>query len=189
MLAKGVSSEVHDSIGRVVLNMTNFRPGTTYVLNYNIYAGELLEQRKKASGTVTLRLRIEHNDSPRQAILTGLSPPEQSLVSVSRKIDYDVANYVADGAVDDTKFSLDTITRYLDELYTYDIVVDYINKAIMTVCSSHSTDLLFACRVSTMFLIYLFMYFFILNAYRSFCGADTMRSPCAESVFTCRSIP
>lgn len=133
LLAKGVSSEVHDAIGRVVLNMTNFRPGTTYMLHYNLYAGELLEQREKANGTVTVRLRIEHNDSPRQALLTGLNPPEQSVVCVSRKIDFDVANFVADGAVDDKAFSLDTITRYLDELYTYEIVVDYINKAVMTV--------------------------------------------------------
>ena len=143
MLARGVSSEVHDSIGRVVLNMTNFRPGTTYVLHYNLYAGELLEQREKPNGTVTVRLRIEHNDSPRQAMLTGLSPPEESMVCVSRKIDYDVANYVADGAVDDTKFSLDTITRYLDELYTYDIIVDYINKAVMTVRSDTAIVFLF----------------------------------------------
>lgn len=133
MLARVASSSVHDAVGRIVINLTNFRPNTEYYLNYNLYAGELAAHREKPVGTISLRLRLEFNDI-RDSLLKSLTFPTENIVAVPRKIDYDVANYAADGAVDDSAFSIATLTGYIDELVAVsDPVVERITDALMTV--------------------------------------------------------
>jgi len=55
----------------------------------------------------------------RKALLAGMQPPDQSVVSVARKIDYATANYTVDGVQDDRAFSLSTLTGYVEEVQSY----------------------------------------------------------------------
>lgn len=65
--------------------------------------------------------------------MAGVTPPPTSTVSVSRQIDFAVAHYTTDGIVDDRAFSLDTLSRYIEELQTYQNVIEYINEAFLVV--------------------------------------------------------
>jgi len=138
-------SDVHDSIGRVVIKSQKFMPNTEYVLQvsnlaslfaaipfltfltrssfhffrqYPLYYGELEEHRKKPRGTLTIRLRLDYPDM-RKALLAGMRPPDQSVVSVARKIDYATADYTVEGVQDDKAFSLSTLTGYVEEVQSY----------------------------------------------------------------------
>lgn len=90
------------------------------------------EHRKETRGTVTVRLRLEFPDV-RNAIMGGVTPPPPSTVSVSRHIDFAVAHYTTDGIIDDRKFSLDTLSRYVEELQTYQSILEYINEAFLVI--------------------------------------------------------
>ncbi len=83
-------------------------------------------------GTVTIRLRLEF-PNVRNAILGGVNPPPPSTVSVSRRIDFNVAHYTTDGIIDDRAFSLDTLSRYVEELQTYQSIVEYVNEAFLVI--------------------------------------------------------
>jgi hypothetical protein len=87
-----------------------------------------VEHRKAERGTVTVRLRLEFPDV-RNVIMSGVTPPPPSTVSVSRRIDFDVAHYTTDGIIDDSKFSIDTLSRYAEELQKYQNIVQYLIDA------------------------------------------------------------
>ena len=153
-------SSLHDPIGRIVVNLAHFKPDTVYLLEvhllyviaslfcpmssyltfhfscftlqYPLYLGELKEHRIATRGTVTVRLRLEF-PNVRNAILGGVNPPPPSTVSVSRQIDFNVAHYTTDGIVDDRAFSLDTLSRYVEELQSYQSVLEYINDAFLVI--------------------------------------------------------
>ena len=63
----------------------------------------------------------------------GVTPPPPSTVSVSRQIDFAVAHYTTDGIIDDRAFSLDTLSRYVEELQTYQGIIEYINEAFLVI--------------------------------------------------------
>lgn len=158
-------SEIHDSIGRVVVKCDKLVPSTTYTLNFPLYRGELLQHRTKTRGTITLRLRVEYPDL-RAAMLEGLQVPHQNVVSVARKIDYQVSKYTTDGSCnlsilfslvycsattrthyrfspllfiglsDDYPFSLGTLTGYIEELESHENLIVVVKAAIMTVSIS-----------------------------------------------------
>ena len=48
-----------DRIGQLVIGISDFKPNTEYVLNYNIVKDESFADKRKYNGSVTLRLRIE----------------------------------------------------------------------------------------------------------------------------------
>lgn len=100
---------------------------------YPLYLGELKEHRVSTRGIVTLRLRLEF-PSVRKAVLGGVTPPPPSTVSVARHVDFDVAHYTTDGIVDDSNFSLETLTRYIEELQSYERVIDHLKEAFLVVC-------------------------------------------------------
>jgi hypothetical protein len=80
-----------------------------------------------------LRLRIDFGMNVRKAMISGIMPPSEIVVSVPRKIDYDVADYTVDGLVDDKRFSLNTLTRYVEELESYLLLLDSITEAAFVV--------------------------------------------------------
>ena len=90
------------------------------------------EHRKETRGTVTVRLRLEF-PNVRNAIMGGVTPPPPSTVSVSRHIDFAVAHYTTDGIIDDSKFSLDTLSRYIEELQTYQSILEYMTEAFLVI--------------------------------------------------------
>jgi hypothetical protein len=99
---------------------------------YPLYFGELKEHRVSTRGTTTLRLRLEF-PNVRKAILSGITPPPPSTVSVARHVDFKVAHYTTDGIIDDSNFSLDTLTRYIEELQSYEKLADYVKEAFLVV--------------------------------------------------------
>jgi hypothetical protein len=111
LLGKAVAvGDLHDPIGRVQINLSKLLPGTTYDLTYPLYYGETSEHRKKDRGAVHVRLRLEWENS-RKAIVAGLLPPEPTYVSVASAVDYAIAQYTADGIVDENKFSMDAFAK------------------------------------------------------------------------------
>ena len=63
----------HDLVGRVSVDLTNLRPGSEYLLQYNLYKSAKVGSRKPR-GTLIIRLRIETDDE-RQNIIRNLSLP------------------------------------------------------------------------------------------------------------------
>jgi 1-deoxy-D-xylulose 5-phosphate reductoisomerase len=104
-------------------------------LQYPLYYGELQIHRKSSRGTVTVRLRLEFPDM-RTALFRGMLPPSPSTVSVARQIDYEMAHYTTDGLVDDDKFSITTMTRYIEEVEELaGAILDKVKEAAMSVSS------------------------------------------------------
>jgi len=75
----------------------------------------------------------------RKALLAGMQPPDQSVVSVARKIDYATANYTVDGVQDDRAFSLSTLTGYVEEVQSYkEPLILLLRQGIMSVSRASS---------------------------------------------------
>merc|ERR1712238_80830 len=57
----GVSDQIasHDLIGRVSVDLTNFRSATEYVLRYDIYPSARIIAGRKSRGKVMIRLRMD----------------------------------------------------------------------------------------------------------------------------------
>lgn len=83
----------HDAIGRVSIDVSNFRPGTVYTLYYNLYTGD-----RKSNGRLKLRLRVEFNDT-RKVMLASVNIPPKIYVNVATSRDYDTAQYTCEGKV------------------------------------------------------------------------------------------
>jgi hypothetical protein len=66
-------------------------------------------------------------------MICGMMPPPAMTVSVARQIDYEVAHYTTDGIVDETKFSLTTLTRFIEELQSYEVIIEQMKEAMMVV--------------------------------------------------------
>lgn len=99
---------------------------------YPLYYGETPEQRVKQRGTIWIRLRLEWVDRFK-AFLAAVKPPDQTVVSVARGIDFQVAHYTTEGPTDEQEFNLVTLTKYIEELQSYEILMAYISDAAMTV--------------------------------------------------------
>uniref|UniRef100_A0A7S3P546 C2 domain-containing protein n=1 Tax=Amphora coffeiformis TaxID=265554 RepID=A0A7S3P546_9STRA len=122
-------SKLHDAAGRVVIELSKLQPDTTYVLTYPLYYGGTEEDRKTTKGTVTVRLRMEF-PSLRRVLLTALSPPKNNVVAMRKKSQWSVAQYTAHGAVDNEKFSIGTMTRYIEELEGYLDLLETLRNAL-----------------------------------------------------------
>lgn len=106
---------------------------------YPLYYGETQDQRVKPRGSVTVRLRMEF-PSTRKMLLSALSPPKNNVIALRKKSEWSVAHYTVEGAVDDDKFSISTMTRYLEELEAYLTLLDDIKNALWHV--SHARCLM-----------------------------------------------
>ena len=103
-----------------------------FSIQYPLYYGELAEHRMNSRGTLTIRLRIEYADM-RKALLAGMKPPSESVVSVARKIDYRTGLYTVQGVHDDLKFSVATLTGYVEEMQSCIPVIYLLKDALMNV--------------------------------------------------------
>jgi len=65
----------HDPIGRAEIGVAFMRPGTEYVLNYDLYTSAMVKKRK-ANGSIKLRVRLELPNE-RKALIAAASPPPQ----------------------------------------------------------------------------------------------------------------
>lgn len=66
-------------------------------------------------------------------MISALMPQETSYVSVARRIDFDVAHYTADGVIDERDFSMTLFTKYIEELQSYEVLLDYFSEAAFAV--------------------------------------------------------
>ena len=139
---RGIRS--HDPIGRISVDVTNFRPGTEYVLSYNLFES-ILNNYREPNGTITIRLVFEY-DSFRQYALGGVKQlPQINHINVARKNDFKVAHFVCNGEEDLNQFNLKDLIAYQTELQSLVVVLYYIRKAVLTVIfwRGHKTIRLF----------------------------------------------
>jgi hypothetical protein len=120
----------HDAIGKVNINMTNCSPGTVYTLRYDLIAQG--PEGPYANGRITVRYRIEWFDE-RKTLVAAMIPPPPCYVSVEKKVDFKITNYTLVGEENPHELSIKTITSYVEELKTYQAVLDYLQKAVFTV--------------------------------------------------------
>lgn len=118
----------HDSIGRCVVNMDNFRPDVLYTLNYTLYPSSLLKDRE-AMGIVTIRLRIEAPDERKLLIESTAELARREMrwmhVNMRKEKSLSVANFTVKGQYDEEKYSLKLFLAYIDELLTYKRMIVY----------------------------------------------------------------
>lgn len=104
-----MKASVHDPIGRVLINLTQFNPGTLYTLQYHIYHLGVDEQKNRndetPNGTLILRLRVEwgsasrKNSEAKNMLIAGGGLPPASFVALSKRHDFQVAHYTTVGKV------------------------------------------------------------------------------------------
>ena len=131
---RAATNNLHDSIGRVMVNLSRFVPGTVYNLTYPIYKSGLskIRQEKDIHGTITIRVRIEYKNV-QKAISQSMLPPPTQIVSQSKSTDFELTRYAVGGMKDYNAWSLKTFTGHIDELQSYDVLLDYVTDAAMTV--------------------------------------------------------
>jgi len=126
------TNNLHDQIGRVMINLSKFVPSTVYTLTYPIYKGELAKHRVKNRGTITMRLRFEFNNMQKALAQTIQLPPTE-YVSMARSIDFQLTSYTASGKHDFNAWKMTTFTGHIEELQSYEVILDYVTDAMMTV--------------------------------------------------------
>lgn len=126
----GFTQGSHDPVGRVVVNLTNLRPGTLYTRTYNIY--ESANEGRIEQGTITLRIRVEL-PSPRRTLLAATVPLLQQDVSVADFHDFEVVHHTITHGEHPSVLSLNAISSYVQELQTYLGVAFYLQPAVATV--------------------------------------------------------
>lgn len=125
-----ITEASHDVIGKVNINMTNCSPGTVYTLEYNLIAQG--SEGPYANGRITVRYRVEWFDE-RKTLVAAMIPPPPCYVSVEKKMHFKITNYTLVGEENPHKLSIKTITSHVEELKTYQAVLDYLPKAVFTV--------------------------------------------------------
>ena len=108
----------HAPIGRVEVNLTNFRAhNTVYNLHYNLSQSSHVTDRT-TRGSIRIRLVLQWNHE-RTALLAALTTPlpPEVYVNVRRRKSLPVARYTCRGEYDnEEKFSLRVLLAYVDEI-------------------------------------------------------------------------
>jgi hypothetical protein len=97
-LVSRAAADLHDPVGRIQIHTSNFLANTVYTLKYDIFYGELAKERVKTRGTVTVRMRMNWT-ARKKALIASVMPPAPTYVSVARRVDFEVAQYTAEGTV------------------------------------------------------------------------------------------
>lgn len=119
----------HDPIGRVVINLSNFRESTVYLLDYSLHSDPNKEDDR---GKITVRLRVEWMSKNKQAKHMFQKPPRKIFLNVASSKSFHLVKYLVRGKVDMEKASMDSVLQYKTELWMhYDnlfhLVVDIFN--------------------------------------------------------------
>jgi hypothetical protein len=100
-------ADEHDLVGRVSVDISNFRKDTIYTMKYHIYSTAMMSERK-ARGSITVRLRLDIQDE-RLLLLTSLEPPPRCYVNTKKRKDFRVVRYTCKGKHEMEKYSMRVI--------------------------------------------------------------------------------
>lgn len=106
----------HDQIGRVTIDLSNFYPGTTYLLEYNLFRDANFGPREAKFGTVKIRLRMEMANE-RTLLMSNMSLPFSMNVNGGSKKEFDVIKQTVEGSVDPRHFSV--VSTRLEDISWY----------------------------------------------------------------------
>lgn len=120
----------HDAIGRITIDITNFRRCTDYVLTYDLFRSVVANERR-TFGTLTVRLRLEY-DSYRDFIKGSLSLPPINYINLAQKSGFRCSYFVVHGEGNLDRFDMETVTAYRAELESYLIVWHYIKVSAIS---------------------------------------------------------
>jgi len=122
----------HDFIGRVSVDLSNFRNNTVYILIYNLYKTAKCEPRRGAAplGSIKIRLRLELEDE-RTLLLSNFELPASVYVNVESKKDFNVIHKTVVGNVDLKRYGLGNINSYVNELWSYLVVYYFLEDAFV----------------------------------------------------------
>lgn len=120
----------HDMIGRIAISVSQLKPDTEYVVTYNLYE-DAFTPKRKAKGTVTLRLRVEL-DRPKQLVMSNLSPHTDQFINFQTKQQLSLAKKVVEGKTNIVSYSIETLTMHVEELTSYKYVTYYIMDALIS---------------------------------------------------------
>lgn len=120
----------HDLIGKVSIDLTNFKKDTIYTLKYDIFKSSQMSSRK-AKGSVTLRLRLEIEDE-RKLLLACLEPPPDVYVNVKSRKEFRVVRWTCSGKYDMEQYSMKVMNSYIEELLAYQQLLFYVEDSIIS---------------------------------------------------------
>lgn len=130
----------HDSIGRASVDLSTFRPYTSYILHYNLYNTDDWTKREPR-GTITIRLALEIEDE-RRLILAALQPAPTFHINICEKKDFHVARFTATGQKGAKAYGLTQIFDQIDELNsTYQRTMFYLRDSMSNIIFWRSTYL------------------------------------------------
>jgi hypothetical protein len=121
----------HDPIGRVSIDITNFRADTDYLLTFDLHKS-VLDNERPVVGKLTVRLRIEY-DSYREFVKGALALPPFNYLNLAKHRDFKTAFFVCHGEENLQRLDMDAIQSYRSELMGYLDVLYYITQALVTV--------------------------------------------------------
>ena len=110
--------ENHDAVGRVVINVANFQPNTTYLLHYNLQHDPRFTPEESKRGQITIRLRVECGDE-RVVAKMKFSAPPKCIINCKTDKTYQVLRYLKRGPLDMEDATMDSIKVYMGELGSY----------------------------------------------------------------------
>eukprot|EP00555_Chaetoceros_dichaeta_P001410 CAMPEP_0198276946 /NCGR_PEP_ID=MMETSP1447-20131203/65586_1 /TAXON_ID=420782 /ORGANISM="Chaetoceros dichaeta, Strain CCMP1751" /LENGTH=783 /DNA_ID=CAMNT_0043971933 /DNA_START=345 /DNA_END=2693 /DNA_ORIENTATION=- len=142
----------NDFIGKVSVNLTNLRPETEYVLDYNILK-TFMRGEQEIVATMKIRVRIEVDDQ-RAVALASLLPPPDVYINSARKKEFRSVSNAVDGAVDLNEYKIENVLELVNEILSYIKCQQYIYVAFRDLImwnSAYQFDIL----VPTFFVNYL----------------------------------
>jgi len=105
----------HDPAGRVVIDMSNFKCRTVYLLEYALHKSP---NDSDTNGTITLRLRFEW-DSEKAALLKSFTAPQKLMLNAPNNRAFKIVRYLCRGTVDMEQPTMDAVKIYANEFKSY----------------------------------------------------------------------
>ena len=121
-----------ERIGQISIGISTLKPSTEYILHYDVSRDDSFSNKRKITGSISLRLRLEWVNE-RNALLSSLSRPESYRINVKKKASFQITRWTVNKECDTEAYSMNTITSRLDELYEYRILILYVIDGVESV--------------------------------------------------------
>lgn len=118
-----------DYIGKITVNLSNFKSHTDYLMQYKLRYSFTDD---KNVGNISIRLRIECSNE-RSLLLSTLGMPKEVYVNVSSEKEHTTVLQTIYGPNAQTGFAIRAISSYLTEILSYQIILFYISEALYSV--------------------------------------------------------